>query len=404
MTLSTQEFIAEADRCVTCGLCLPHCPTYHKTGSEADSPRGRIQLMSAVARDIIPNNNRFKAHIDLCLSCRNCETACPNGVKYGALIDTARNMTPQHSTWVQSLSTKIISTPKLLNIAVYFLQQAQHLGLLNIAEKLNKSLKKRIALLPKLSKHVVWRDYYPPTHSQQGEVSLFLGCISNAFDIETLRASIFVLNQLGYGVHIPKTQTCCGGLARQQGDSLTSQSLIQQNIDAFRADLPLLTIASGCGAGLKDYTSMHVKDISDFLNQCNWQHITLAPLKKHIAVHDPCTLRNVLKSHQAVYDLLKKIPSAQISSLNGNAQCCGGAGVYMLNQPTMAQSLLKDKLSSIQTANCDILATSNIGCALHMGSGIKSSNLTTQVLHPMIILAKQMGFSSTFKINSRHAD
>ncbi|HAJ71628.1 MAG TPA: hypothetical protein DCO68_06065 [Methylophilaceae bacterium] len=394
MTLSTQDLIKEAERCVTCGLCLPHCPTYHKTGSEADSPRGRIQLISAVAKEIIPNNARFKAHIDLCLSCRNCETVCPNGVKYGALIDSARSMTTQHASATQSLLSKIITTPALLRTGVRFLSYAQQFGLLRLMSQFSCALKQKISLLPKLNRLPNWQAYYPASHTKQGEVSLFLGCISNVFDTETLRASIYVLTQLGYGVHIPKQQACCGGLARQQGDQAGSQTLLDQNNKAFRTDLPLITIASGCGAGLKDYTDFRVQDISDFLRQCDWQHITLQPLNQRIVVHDPCTLRNVQQSHLAVYDLLKKIPGADIASLKGNVQCCGGAGAYMLNQTSMAEALLSDKMTSLQEGNFNILATSNIGCAMHIGSGIKKCSLDIAVLHPVIILAKQMGFSA----------
>ncbi len=218
MALSIQETIQEADRCVACGLCLPHCPTYFKTGSEADSPRGRIQLISAVAKEIIPNNLRFKEHMNACLGCRNCETACPNGVRYGALIDSTRAITYQSNRLSQLLGWLAIK-PKWLALSSSLLRFGQTSGFLNVVSKLNRGLAKQIALIPELTTTQSWQTLYPAKHSKRGDVSLFLGCITNAFDTETLRASVYVLTELGYDVHIPSSQTCCGGIARQQGDT-----------------------------------------------------------------------------------------------------------------------------------------------------------------------------------------
>lgn len=272
------------------------------------------------------------------------------------------------------------------------LRLAQKLGLIAVLGKISPSTTKSVAILPPLAKPQTWQAFYPAIGQQQGEVSLFLGCITDAFDADTLCASVYVLNQLGYAVHIPKAQTCCGGLARQQGDDASSATLIAQNQASFKAELPVLTVASGCGAGLKDYTGLKVQDISDFLSGCNWQSVSLKPLNAHIAVHDPCTLRNVQKTHSAVYSLLKNIPQARVTSLKGNAQCCGGAGAYMLDQPEMAEALLQDKMHSLHADTFDYLVTSNIGCALHIGSGITQQKLPIQVRHPVSLIAKQMGF------------
>ena len=393
MMLTTQEIIAEADRCVACGLCLPHCPTYHKTGSEADSPRGRIQLMSAVAREILPANARFKQHIDLCLSCRNCESACPNGVKYGALIDTARSTVAKKSSFSDKITNHFIQHPAQMRLAGSALRYSQTLGLTGLAAKLLPKLKTPVALLPNLPKPQTWREIYPTAQNKQGEVSLFLGCISNAFDTQTLRASVFVLNRLGFDVHIPSAQACCGGLARQQGNAALAADYIATNNAAFDRQRTVITVASGCGAGLQDYSTLKIQDISAFLMGCNWDGVNLQALSGEIVVHEPCTLRNVQKTHSAVVELLKKIPSANISNLAGNAQCCGGAGAYMLTQSTMAAQLLHDKIVAVQKTSASILATSNIGCALHIAAGLRAQNIALEVLHPVSIIAKQLGFS-----------
>ncbi len=393
MSFNIQQIIAEADRCVACGLCLPHCPTYHKTGSEADSPRGRIQLISAVARDILPANNRYQAHIDGCLSCRNCETACPNGVDYGGLIDSARAGIAKPTDLSNKLTNILVLNSALMRFAGQILKIAQRMGLLNTVSLLIPGLKKPIALLPTLPTLQKWRNLYPTKHVKKGDVSLFLGCISNTFDTDTLRASVFVLNRLGFDVHVPEIQACCGGLARQQGNAALAMDYIAKNNAAFNTANPVITVASGCGAGLHDYATLNIQDISAFLMLCDWQDIALQPLTDEIALHEPCTLRNVQKSHASVMQLLKKIPDANVQNLSGNAQCCGGAGAYMLTQPQMAEALLADKLAAIDKTNAVLLATSNIGCALHIAAGLRAQHKSVQVVHPVTIIAKQLGYT-----------
>lgn len=393
MALSIQETIQEADRCVACGLCLPHCPTYFKTGSEADSPRGRIQLISAVAKGILPNNARFKDHVNGCLSCRNCETACPNGVSYGAIIDTTRAITHQPNTLTRLLGW-LANNPKWLALCSAMLRFGQSSGLLTLVSKVNPILAKQIALIPELTPTQSWQTLYPAKHTKRGDVSLFLGCITNAFDAETLGASVYVLTELGYDVHIPTTQACCGGIARQQGNTAAADACTRDNQQSFQPDWPVLTVASGCGAGLKDYTDLAVQDISEFLMDCDWADVKLSPLNQHIALHEPCTLRNVMKAAKPVANSLAKIPQLRVTPLKGNQQCCGGAGAYMLHQPEMADALLADKMKLLSQETFDILATSNIGCAMQLGSGIRQARMPLKIMHPVTIIAKQMGFQS----------
>ena len=393
MTLSVKDLIIEADRCVACGLCLPHCPTYRKTGSEADSPRGRIQLMRAVAQEILPNNERFKEHIDLCLSCRSCESACPNSVNYGALVDTTRARFIQKKNLALTLAKPFIRSRRLTNFLIWPLWLLQKLNLKGALQSILPAAK----ALPLITKPVRWQPLYPATASRKGSVSLFLGCASSALDSQTLQASIFVLNQLGFDVHAPASQTCCGSIARQAGDGEEAATLITANAASFNTAWPILTSASGCGAGLKDYLTTHkIQDISEFLVSCDWSNTKITPLKQRIYVQDPCTLRNVLKSHLAVYSLLKKIPDADIQALPGNSQCCGGAGAYTVNQPEMAGRLLNDKLDALISNDVTMLATSNIGCSLHIAQGLRAQHSHIEVIHPIQIIARQMGWNKYF--------
>ena len=252
-------------------------------------------------------------------------------------------------------------------------------------------------LLPKLKKPVSWQTTYPSlAANKQGEVSLFLGCASQALDSDTLLASIHVLNALGFDVHVPAQQTCCGSIARQMGDVTESDALLASNRASFASGVPILSVASGCGAGLADYLPSHqVQDISTFLANCDWSKLTLQALPQRVFVQDPCSLRNGQKSHASVYTLLKKIPQAEVIALSGNGQCCGGAGAYMLTQTDMAQQLLNDKLASIQTHQVSLLATSNIGCSLHLARGLAAQNASVQIRHPVQIVAAQLGWMAS---------
>ena len=382
------SLIAETGRCVACGLCLPHCPTYRKTQSEADSPRGRILLTQAVAQGALPINQRYIEHIDLCLNCRACELTCPNHVHFGTIVDQARAMIREKHTpsLPYRLAAHVVSSSALLRAGAAALRLANTLGL----QKIFKAL-------PTASRPYRWKASYPST-AAQGEVTLFLGCVSNALDAETLAASVFVLNRLGYTVHIPSAQTCCGGLHHQAGDSTGAAALDERNLGAFSPfdGLPVLSVASGCGTRLLEFMPQRVQDISAFLAEAQgWETVEIKPLQARIALHEPCTLRNVFKTAAAPYALLQRIPDAEILALPGNSQCCGGAGSYMLTQPEMADSLRDDKIAACIKLAPEYLATSNIGCALHLANGLNEAGLTVKLVHPVVLLAKQMGFDGT---------
>jgi glycolate oxidase iron-sulfur subunit len=346
--------------------------------------------MRAVAQDILPNNARFSEHIDLCLSCRSCESACPNSVNYGALVDTSRALFMQKKSVWLSLAKPFIRHRRLTKSLTWLVWLVQQCKLDDLLKHLSPAAK----LLPTIDKPVAWKSLYSTTTNKKGAVSLFLGCTSSALDSQTLKASIYVLNELGFDVHIPAQQTCCGSIARQMGDASEAEKLIALNQHGFDQAMPILTTASGCGAGLNDYLPEHdIQDISAFLMACDWTNTPMTALNQRIFVQDPCTLRNVQKSHLAVYALLKKIPNADVIALTGNSQCCGGAGSYMLSQSDMANKLLEDKLTAIKASNVAILATSNIGCSLHIAKGLREQNLIVSVLHPIQIIAHQIGYS-----------
>lgn len=407
--------IQEASRCVACGLCVPHCPTYRKTQSEVDSPRGRIALMKGVLEQRIPLGDKFIQHIDLCLTCRACEAACPSGVAYGRLVDGMRPLVEQARArrgWREvaresALRGVLPDGAKLrwLGRALRFYQRsgvqalARRSGLL---ERLGMAtLEQELPPLPPLQN---WRAVYPASGLPRGEVGLFLGCVARLADAETLAATIFVLNRLGYTVRVPQTQTCCGALHRHGGEPGMADTLASRNVAAFKGVSAVIATASGCGATLAEYGlaagaegqgfSDCVTDVSTFLDRAeHWAGVEVAPLAATIAVHDPCTLRNVLRAAPAVYALLKRIPQAVVEPLAGNDQCCGAAGAYHLQQPHMAALLQGDKIEAIKRSGARILATSNVGCALWLAQGLRAQGVELQVSHPVTILARQMGYT-----------
>lgn len=408
-SLPADSLIAEANRCVACGLCLPHCPTYRKTESEADSPRGRIALIRGVLEQRIPLNDRFEQHIDQCLACRACERVCPSGVKYGQLVDGARALIAEQTNGKKPdvrrfLLDRLLPNSAVLRFSARLLRFSQITGLQRLAAKVG-FMREMIGHAPVLPPVSTWREEYPAVGSSRGDVLLFLGCVAQVLDAETLNAAIFVMNRLGYTVRVPRGQTCCGALHQHGGDPARAADLGRQNLQAFDglSNAPIVSAASGCGAMLAEYEhalgengrafSVRAADINVFLDKAaGWEHVIIQPLAGKIAVHDPCTLRNALRAEQSPYRLLAHIPQAKIIPLAGNDQCCGAAGLYAYDQPEMAGRLMSDKIAAIKASGACYVATSNIGCALGLVNGLCSAGLDVEVLHPVTLLARQMGF------------
>ena len=235
-----------------------------------------------------------------------------------------------------------------------------------------------------------------------------MGCIARIADAETLNASIFVLNRAGYSVCIPEQQTCCGALYQHAGEPERAEALMRRNLDAFSASgvTTVITTASGCGVQLTEFikiyameqngggetASFQIIDISKFLmDRVDWDTIAIESLQKAVAVHDPCSLRHVLHNQSYPYQLLKAIPQAEVLSLADNDQCCGAAGKYCIEQPDLADQLLDGKISALTQSGVQLLVTSNVGCSMHIAGGLRDRGVAVDVLHPVTLLARQMG-------------
>lgn len=426
---------SEADRCVKCALCAPHCPTYGLTRDEGDSPRGRIALMQGLAEGRLPAGGRLDVHLDRCLACRACERVCPSGVRYGRLIDAARaygatrhRPLDRPGGLVRWLLDGVIPDRRRLARVARWLRLYQRSGarrLLQVTGLLRLLGRQRLdGLLPAIPPIPRWRGYYPPEGQMRGEVALFTGCIGNVLDRDALEASIRLLNACGYGVHVPATQTCCGALHLHGGDLRRAAALARRNLAAVAGLAPqrgelaaVVYTASGCGATLAEYDRWPaadgigppggfpapVLDICSFLEQSGaLGDLAFAPLDATVAVHDPCTLRNVVRAVDAPYRLLGLIPGLVVQPLANNARCCGAAGSYLLTEPALADTLRADKLAAIRDAAPDIVVSSNLGCALSLAAGLRgeTGREGPAVMHPATLLARRLGIRAGTRSSS----
>lgn len=397
------NLLADADLCVKCGLCLPHCPTYNKTQNENESPRGRIALIQAWAGKHLETSKKLVEHIDNCLLCRSCERVCPAVVPYGRLINDFREQIKgeRDTTLSVSLLKRVSHNKTAGRLAQSGLKFYQTTALQKTARFLRLPellrLDKIDRLLPDYHDSTPLAPHYPTTAEVRGHVGLFIGCMGSLLDHETVNAAIKVLTAAGFNVSIPEQQTCCGALDLHDGDNETSGQLAATNCSAF-ADKNLdaiVTIASGCGSQMQEYQQAEfagkVVDISQFLikSGCDLSD-QLQPLAASVCLHTPCSLKNVMREEQGAVKLLQQIPEIKMTPLPASIQCCGSAGSYMLDHPQMAQALLSDLLGVALKDQPEYLVSSNIGCALHISAGLRERGIALEVLHPVTLIARQL--------------
>lgn len=400
-----QTILEKASLCVKCGLCLPHCPTYQLTQDENESPRGRISLMQGLASDKLPLNDKLEAHLNQCLSCRHCERVCPANVPYGSLIDQARSFI-QAKDPTSHPSTKFIQwislSPCLRKTLGYLLWLYQRSGLRTAVNKLGilhfLKLSRLESLLPTIKKPLKIKTRYPAIGVKKGAINLFIGCMNDWLDPSSLQDGIYVLRASGFEVHVPSQQTCCGAMALHAGNPKEAKQLQRKNQTAFSQESfdALIHMASGCGATLKEYDSSQIAkkatDISYFLAKN--LPANLKPINAKVLLHTPCTLRNVCKEENGPYELLMAIPELTVIPFSKISYCCGSAGTYMIEHPEWADALSQGILSELKTTGAAYLATSNIGCAIHLRAAIKREKLNVKVVHPVYFLARSLNQSA----------
>ena len=401
--------------CVHCGLCTASCPTYVETSDENDSPRGRIYLMRAVADGRLGLSPEVREHLDLCLDCRACESACPSGVQYGKIIEPFKvavlRATPpaeRASLLRRLILHHLFPNPGLVKLALTPARLLQKVGLLDLAESsgltklLPPTLRRMQAMLPKLSTPVsTLPDVLPPLGPKRARVALFLGCVADAIFPETTAATARVLRQNGCEVVVPRGQVCCGAIHYHSGVEGPAIDLARQNLAAFDPDAfdAFVVNAAGCGAMLKDYAHLlpeaehpragrfvaKVKDVSEFL-------VELGPIPpKHalplkVTYHDACHLCHAQQVRSQPRQLLGLIPGLTLVPLEESELCCGAAGTYNLTQPEMSERLGRRKMDHIAATGADVVATGNVGCILQIARKVKERGSPIEVAHPVDLL------------------
>lgn len=387
-------------------MCLPQCPTYLHAKNENESPRGRLVLGKALLRGEVKINGRIKRHIDNCLLCRQCERICPSGVQFGYFMDGLRqHLNNGHKPTENKLETLLVNSTHSTRLNS-LLQLGQMSGALKVAELIPGKIGRLARSLPTINSISPSQEHYQAQMPTQ-QVKLFKGCTQSLFGSTLFDAGIKILNQLGVSVEVPAQQGCCGALSQHNGNSQQANTLAANNLEAFTTEqaTPIITLASGCAASLKDYPiltdespraqefSKQVTDISHYLLSLKWPANTrLKALKKRIVVHSPCSLRNVLRQNVAVEKLLARIPNAEILPLENTSSCCGAAGSYMFEDEhrQLSDTLGNETIKQIRELNVDLVVTSNIGCAMQLQASLKRAGLKIKVYHPIELLAQQL--------------
>ena len=409
--------------CVHCGLCTAACPTYLETGDENNSPRGRIYLMRAVTDGRLELNSTVKRHLDLCLDCRSCESACPSGVQYGRLIEPFRIETQQREAagknvrpgWFQSwILYGMFPFPKRLRWALLPARLAQWTGADWLAERLGllrllpEKLRRMHRLLPPLKpREPRLPELLPAIGPRRARVALFTGCVADAMFHHVNWATARVLQQNGCDVVVPRNQGCCGAIHYHSGAGQPALDLARTNAAAFDSrdvDAVIINVA-GCGSMLKDYGHMgeelakqdqslrasldqfagKVRDVSEFLAQLG----PIAPLGEVPLVatyHDACHLCHAQQIREQPRQLLSLVPGLQLVPLPESEICCGAAGSYNLTEGEMADRLADRKLKHILSTGANAVISGNAGCTLQIQAALRQSGHRLWVAHPMEIL------------------
>lgn len=369
--------------CVSCGLCLPHCPTYRVTGEEALSPRGRIAAMRAVDAGAAIDEP-FVHMMVTCVQCRGCESACPSSVPFGHLMEGTRQVISRRAVprW-QKLGYGVLGRPRLLRTLTTAGAVAQRVGLLP------RRISRRMAL-PKLP---IRRS---PLRATGADVWLFTGCVMDAWQRPVHAAAVAVLESMGFGVSLPgRKAACCGALHVHAGLDRAARRLGRRVMAAFPGEQPILVDSAGCGATLKEYGrffdtdearqfSARVYDAQEWMaGHADRLPEPAGDARPRVAVQDPCQLRHAQRAERHVRTVLARY--AELVELGDEGRCCGAGGAYSASQPTLARAIRDQKLVAIQATAADVVASANPGCALWLAAA------GVPMRHPVEIVADAAG-------------
>ena len=408
-------------RCIHCGLCLNHCPTYRLWGLEADSPRGRIRQMILVDEGKLAPGDTFVEHIDRCLDCRACETACPSGVEYGKLVEYARARIervyrrPVASRLARNFAYRhLLPYPRRIAAAARAIRFYQRSGLQWLARRSGilrlLGLAERERLLPRVDDSFFFcrlGKTFPAHGPRRARVAFFAGCIAQVTFARLNEATIRVLTANGCEVVVPDGQLCCGALASHAGVRDAARDLARRNLSVFLQENfdAIVTNAAGCGSTLKEYEHLFsptepeyeralafqgkVRDITEFLAALGLS-APLKPLPLRVTYQDSCHLAHGQKIRDAPRQLLLTIPGIEFVEMPLADLCCGSAGVYNVTQTRTSLDLLADKMRNAAETHAQVIVTANPGCILQLRAGAEIHRTGQEVLHVVELLARAL--------------
>ena len=408
--------------CVHCGLCLPACPTYLETGSEADSPRGRIVLMRKMHEgSLSPQDADVTRHLDLCLGCRACETACPSAVPYGRLLETARErinrekVRPRPTDWSRWALLDTLTQPVKMTVAMQAAQAVTQGTVPASAVRLlsgNRAANGQQTVLPETISLPLPPSVTPAVGTKRARVGVLAGCAMRVLFGDVNADTVKILAANGCEVLVNRRQGCCGALHGHNGYGDEAKSLARGLIDAFSPfdGLDAIVVNSaGCGSMMKEYRQLlsddplyaskaadfaaKVRDVSEYLHELGW----VAPLKSlsetavTMTYHDACHLAHGQQIREAPRALLSLLPNVQWAHLTESEVCCGSAGIYNFTEPDMAKRLQVRKLENILATGASVVATGNPGCLSWIKAGLQERSLPEiRVAHPVTLLAESL--------------
>jgi glycolate oxidase iron-sulfur subunit len=403
--------------CVHCGFCLPACPTYVLWGEEMDSPRGRIYMMKKSAQGEAPLDQRFGLHMDNCLGCMACMTACPSGVQYNKLIEDTRAQVERNiprstgdsffrkllfATFPYVRRLRLLALPMLIYQRSGLQKLLRASGLLRL---LPKRLLQMESLLPRVP--VGFMHGLPtkvsPAAAPRRRVGMLSGCVQQVFFQPVNQATARVLAAEGCEVIIPKAQECCGALMLHSGLDERAAALARRMVATFeKAKVDTIVInAAGCGSTMKEYGhllrddpewaaraaefSAKCKDISEILCDLPARSPRHA-LPMRVAYHDACHLRHAQAIHAEPRRLLATIPSLEVAEIEESSLCCGSAGVYNLLHPEPANQLGDRKVENLLATKAEAVISANPGCLLQLMNGLRRRGLDAMPTYHMVEL------------------
>jgi glycolate oxidase iron-sulfur subunit len=387
--------------CVHCGFCLPACPTYRSWGLEADSPRGRIDLMKGLAEGAIALDESVVTHFDQCLGCMACLTACPSGVRYDLLIESTR---AQIETQVKRSPFERALRAMIFAIFPYPQRLLRLAPLMNLATALR--LQRVVpggALLQKIDIRAASRPL-PECTSAQGparaRVGLLAGCVQRVMFPGVNAATVRVLSAEGCDVIVPERAGCCGALSLHSGRAAEAKAFARALIVQFedaQVDAVIVNVA-GCGSAMKQYAelfadepewaararafSAKVRDVSEFLADIE-PRAERKPIEATVAYHDACHLAHAQRVRQEPRDLLCGIPGLKLVEIPDGDQCCGSAGTYNLLEPASAREIGLRKVANVLATGAGIVASGNPGCSMQMQALLRERGANVQIVHPI---------------------